>query len=104
MTMEGNTMNERETAMIPYFAHEGEMSRAERANKRLWIIIIILIIALVGTNAGWIIYENSFETYYVEQDVQTDSGNSVVSGTGDAIYGNTYPSGSEIQGQEDEHQ
>lgn len=97
-------MNEQESAMIPYFAHEGEMSRAERANKRLWIIIIILIIALVGTNAGWIIYENSFETYYVEQDVQTDSGNSVVSGTGDAIYGNTYPSDREGPSQKDERQ
>ena len=97
-------MNEQESAMIPYFAHEGEMSRAERANKRLWIIIIILIIALVGTNAGWIIYENSFETYYVEQDVQTDSGDSVVSGTGDAIYGNTYPSDREGPSQKDERQ
>jgi hypothetical protein len=33
MRPEGDTMNERETAMIPYFAHEGEMSRAERARR-----------------------------------------------------------------------
>lgn len=97
-------MNEQESAMIPYFAHEGEMNRAERANKRLWVIIIILIVALVGTNAGWLIYENSLETYYVEQDVKTDSGNSVVSGTGDAIYGNTYPSDCEDPSQKDERQ
>lgn len=84
-------MNERETAMIPYFAHEGEMSRAERANKRLWIIIIILIIALVGTNAGWIIYESQFSEVAtettVDQHVDTGDGTAVVSGMGDAVYG-----------------
>ena len=76
-------------ASIPYFAHEGEMNRAERANKRLWIIIIILIVALVGTNAGWIIYESQFietETT-IDQQVDTGVGTAVVSGTGDAIYG-----------------
>ena len=76
-------------ASIPFFAHEGEMNRAERANKRLWIIIIILIVALVGTNAGWIIYESQFavtETT-IDQQVDTGDGTAVVSGTGDAIYG-----------------
>ena len=83
-------MSEKEqVAMIPYFAHEGEMSRMERANKRLWIIIIVLIIALVGTNAGWIIYENQFadEVTTIEQEVDTGEGMAIVSGTGDAIYG-----------------
>ena len=51
--------------MIPYFSHEGDMARMERANKRLFILLLIiptiLIIALVGTNAAWISYENSFE-------------------------------------------
>ena len=36
--------------MIPYFSHEGDMARMERANKRLWIIILVLIVALVGSN------------------------------------------------------
>ena len=38
------------------------MARMERANKRSFIIIIILIIALIATNAGWVIYESQFET------------------------------------------
>lgn len=82
-------MSEHESAMIPFYAHEGEMNRAERANKRLWIIIIILIVALVGTNAGWIIYESQFSEVVttVEQQVDTGEGTAVVSGTGDAIYG-----------------
>lgn len=47
---------------IPYIAYESTMARMERANKRSFIIIIILIIALIATNAGWVIYESQFET------------------------------------------
>lgn len=54
--------------MIPYFSHEGDMARMERANKRLWIIILVLIVALVGSNGAWIYYENSFEDVVVTQD------------------------------------
>lgn len=47
---------------VPYIAYESTMARMERANKRSFIIIIILIIALIATNAGWVIYESQFET------------------------------------------
>lgn len=38
-------MEEKEIVMIPFVAHESAMNRMERANKRLWITIIVLIIA-----------------------------------------------------------
>lgn len=64
----------------------GEMCRAERTQKRLWVVIIILIIALIGTNAGWIIYESQFEDIYVTQE--TDKGyNSFVGNDGDIYNG-----------------
>lgn len=86
-----------ETAMIPYFVHEGDMTRAENANKRLWVLIILLIIALVGTNLAWVIYENQFadEVVSVEQEVDTGNGAAVVSGTGDAIYGEDHSAGND---------
>ena len=89
---------DQEVASIPYFAHEGEMSRMERANKRLWIIVIILIVALIGTNAGWLYYESQFseDVTTVEQQVDTGEGMAIVSGIGDAIYGE---SGSKGDGQ-----
>ena len=31
---------------VPYFVHEGEMARLERANRRLWIAVVILAAAL----------------------------------------------------------
>ena len=76
-----------DTAMIPYFVHEGEMARAERTNKRLWIVILVLIVCLVGSNVGWLIYESQFADEVITQDVDTGNGMAVVSGTGDAIYG-----------------
>lgn len=56
------------TPMINYAAHEGMMARMERTIRRLWIICIILIILLAGTNAAWIYYENSFEDVVVTQE------------------------------------
>lgn len=61
---------------VSYLAFESATSRQERTIKRLWILIIILIVSLLGTNAGWIYYESQFEAVVVTQDVQAESGGS----------------------------
>lgn len=76
-------MNEDKTAMIPYFVHEGEMTRTERNNKRLWILCLILILLLTVSNAMWFWYENQFEdvvttTQTVTQDIDTGNGSAIV--------------------------
>ena len=59
------------------FIIESALAKLEKANVRLWVVVIILIVALVGTNAGWIYYENSFEDVVVTQEVDAESdGNS----------------------------
>lgn len=70
---------------VPYIVHEGILTRQERNIKRLWILCIIIFIALVGTNAGWIWYESQFETYYYSQD--GEGINSINTGEGDINYG-----------------
>lgn len=80
-------MDENNILMIPFHSHEMDMDRAERANHRLWVIIIVLIVALIGTNAGWLYYESQFTDEFISQEVDTGEGTAVVSGTGDAIYG-----------------
>ena len=60
-----------EELKIPYIAYESAMVRQERATKRLWIICVILIAALIGSNAGWIYYESQWEV--VEETTQTVS-------------------------------
>lgn len=63
---------------VPYIVHEGDMARMERSNKRLWIIILVLIVLLVGSNIAWLCYESSMEevstTNEVTQELDTDGG------------------------------
>lgn len=56
--------------MISYLAFESMASRQERTIKRVWILCIALLIALVGSNIGWICYENQFEEISVTQEVE----------------------------------
>ena len=70
---------------IPYIAHEADMSRLERSNRRLWIVSIILIVLLVASNIAWLIYESQFEDFTettVTQEADTD-GDVIMNGTGE---------------------
>jgi hypothetical protein len=40
------------------------LSELKRTTKRWFVVSIILLIALVGTNVAWLIYESSFDTVY----------------------------------------
>ena len=53
----------------------------------LMIGVAILIVVLVGTNTGWIIYESQFEDVTVDQMVDTGEGDAYVTGVGDLNYG-----------------
>ena len=80
-----------EPITVPYVVHESSMARAERLSRRLVAIIILLIILLVGSNVGWLIYESQFETIEtVEKTVieatQDRTGTNIVGG-GDINYG-----------------
>lgn len=70
--MDCNSCKERQKQAepIPFIAYESGMARMERTNKRLWVVVIILIVALIASNAGWIYYESSFidESIIVEQE------------------------------------
>ena len=78
---------------VPYVVHESAMARSERHNKRLWIVILVLIGALIGTNLAWIIYENSFEDYViteeygVEQDADGGGDNNSIINGGEIVNG-----------------
>lgn len=64
--METNKVTEKH---VPYLVFESTISRMDRTIKRLWILAIILIVLLVGTNLAWLYYESQFET--VEQTETT---------------------------------
>lgn len=59
-----------------------------RREKRFVAIVVLLILLLVGSNLGWIIYENQFEvveetteTYEIIQE-SSDTNNSIINGGG----------------------
>ena len=56
-----------------YMAFESSQACMERVNLKLWIVVLVLIVALIGTNAGWIWYENQFEDTVVTQEVEAQS-------------------------------
>lgn len=77
---------------VPYVVHESAMARAERQAKRLVAVIILLIVLLVGSNIGWLVYESQFETvetteeYQIQQDAENGNNNSIING-GEIVNG-----------------
>ena len=76
-----------EDTTVSLYVHESDMARQERTIKRLFIIIILLIVLLVGTNAGWIWYESQFIDTEVSQEIDTKDGAAYVAGIGDVVFG-----------------
>ena len=56
--------------------------RHENREKRLVWVIVLLICLLVGSNAGWLIYENSFEDVFITQE-NDDGYNNFIGNDGD---------------------
>ena len=83
---------ENQNVNVPYVAHESAMARSERNSKRMWIVILVLIIALIGTNLAWIIYNSQFEAVeestVVEQE-NSNGDNNYIGNNGDITYGKT---------------
>lgn len=72
---------------IPFIAHESAMARMERTIKRLWILLMVMLVLLVGSNVAWIIYEAQFETVEVTQEVEQDADNGTNNFVGGDYYG-----------------
>ena len=73
---------------VPYIVHEGTVARLERVIKRMWVLVLSLIILLFASNAAWIWYESQFEEVRIEQD--NESGyNNFIGNDGDIYNGET---------------
>ena len=74
MTNEKPTTDRIDERTISSIDHQYDMARLERIIKRLWIIMIILLILFAGTNALWIYEWNQYDCSDVVVDSQ-DGGN-----------------------------
>ena len=73
--MDCKTCKER-TTDVPFIVHEADMARMERTNKRNTTIIFLLIIVLIASWVGFMIYESRFETVTeTTQDVWQEADN-----------------------------
>jgi len=81
-------MENKKTASVPYTVYEAEQVRNAKLVRMLCIVIIVCVLALVGTNLAWVIYEKQFEvveettttvteheSIYVEQDNENGNNN-----------------------------
>lgn len=72
---------------VPYIVHEGVMARFERINRRLWILVALLIVLLVGSNVAWLVYESQFEDQLTVTQETPSGNNNYVGHDGDITNG-----------------
>lgn len=59
----------------------------ERTIKRLWILIILLVVLLFGSNAAWLYYELQFTDEVITQEVTQEADNGINRFVGGDYYG-----------------
>lgn len=88
-------MDDKHTAAnetVSYMVFESELARQERNGKKLWILVIVLIVLLVGTNGAWLYHESLYEdavttTQTITQDTGSEGGTNTFNGD---FYGGDY--------------
>ena len=71
---------------VQYVA-ESHAARLERSNRRMFILCIILIVALLATNGLWFWHESQFEDVSYSQEVDSgESGNAIANIDGKVIF------------------
>ncbi len=79
--------NRQHVEPVPYIVHEAAMARQERTIKRLWILVIMALVLLVGTNGAWIWYESQFSDEVVTVESNTDTGGTAIANaSGEITY------------------
>ena len=47
---------------VPYIVHDVAVASLERVIKRMWVLVLSLIILLVASNGAWILWESQYQT------------------------------------------
>ena len=69
-------MNKNELT-IPYFVHEGDMTRGERTIKKLVIALIVAIILIFASNAVWLLAWAQYDYVSSDSNVKIDGKNGI---------------------------
>jgi hypothetical protein len=84
---------DKKPSSVPY-AVLVDFKETAKANSLKWFIIcLVLIVLLVGSNIGWLVYESQFEdvveeTYTEDYDIEaSDNGNAIYNDDGSVVIG-----------------
>ena len=86
-----NCGTDKKPSSVPY-AVLADFKETAKANSLKWFIIcLVLILLLVGTNIGWLVYESQYEVIEStteSYDLDTgENGNAIVNGEGSVTIG-----------------
>lgn len=87
-----NCGTDKKPSNVPYAVLE-DFKETAKANGLKWFIVcLVLIILLVGSNIGWLVYESQFEaieeTYTEDYDIEAnDNGNAIYNDDGSVVVG-----------------
>lgn len=97
MNEQNENKNQIQIADVQYIVFEGELARAERHAKRLWIALIVAVIALLACNCIWIWYINQYDFESYEVTAQGDGHANFIGNDGDIYNGSESQSQTENQ-------
>lgn len=107
-TVYDSLSKEEKTVSLPYYVHEGEMTRMERLNKRWFIAFLIVLVMLFASNLAWVIYEMSYDTYYYAQEATAEGNGDAAAllstGEGSVTFNGKSETSGEVSGEEDQLQ
>ena len=88
-----NSCNTNDMAVMPIAQHEKDQNRLMGIIKSLIAVIVILIVILVGSNVGWLIYESQYEvveeTSTTVEQKNENGYNNFIGNDGDIVNGET---------------
>ena len=76
---------------VSFATFESMKATMERTVKRLWIVLILSLLFLFGSNAAWIYYESQWEVVETTEITQENDGgfNNYIGNDGDIYNGET---------------
>lgn len=87
-----NSCNTNDMAVMPIAQHEKDQNRLMGIIKSLIAVIVILIVLLVGSNVGWLIYNSQFEVVEESTTITQENAegyNNYIGNDGDIVNGET---------------
>lgn len=78
---------------VSYYVHENLRAQMVSANTKWFILVLVLVVLLAGSNAFWVVRETQFATETTEIEVKTeDGGNANYIGNDGDIYNGEHQS------------